>query len=108
VPSDAPVANIRPASFWTKVVELHTVMWDLNGRLTDIHEFGSRPSSWPLLNTGISFVIGDDYSLFLIGNPIIWWTCFASILIWSAIQVALLLREQRGYHDTLYGNNSIY
>ena len=59
----------------------------------------SNPSEWPLLLRGLRMCgWGDDViKVYLLGNPIIWWSGFAAIIALLATSAIHVLRWQRGY-----------
>jgi len=74
-------------------------MWTTNAGLTDRHTFDSRPNSWPLLRRGINFWVKDHRQIYLIGNPMIWYSSTMCIAIYVAVRGLLILRAKRGYRD---------
>lgn len=84
--------QLRKPGFFAKVLELQSVMWNVNSGLTSTHPFDSRPSSWPTLTRGISFWTGSgnyaDMQIYLLGNPVTWLT--GSVAIVVGIGAALL------------------
>ena len=42
-------------SFWSKLIETHKVMFNLNKGFTNPHPYASKPLDWPLLSRGIAF-----------------------------------------------------
>jgi len=74
-------------------------MWKTNAGLTDRHTFDSRPSSWPRLSRGINFWVKDHRQIYLIGNPVVWWSSTAAIVVYGIVRSFLILRAKRGYQD---------
>ena len=74
-------------------------MWKTNAGLVESHAWDSRPPSWPFLTRGINFWGKDHRQIYLIGNPIIWWSSTAAIAIYIAFKGLSVLRWQRGYKD---------
>ncbi|PWZ01217.1 PMT-domain-containing protein [Testicularia cyperi] len=91
--------NYRRPTFLERFWELQAVMWETNAGLTERHAYDSRPQSWPLLRRGINFWTKDHRQVYLIGNPIVWWGAFASVLAYLGARGLLMLRAQRGYRD---------
>ncbi|OUM70564.1 glycosyltransferase family 39 protein, partial [Piromyces sp. E2] len=75
----------KKLSFLEKLIELNKVMFTVNSELTGSHPFESRPPEWPFLNRGISFwgaPDGQTGSIYLLGNPFIWYLGTVSILLY--------------------------
>jgi dolichyl-phosphate-mannose-protein mannosyltransferase len=91
--------NYRNPGFLGKFWELQKVMWRTNAGLVDSHAWDSRPPSWPILRRGINFWGKEYRQIYLIGNPIIWWSSTAAILIYAVFKGISILRWQRGFKD---------
>jgi dolichyl-phosphate-mannose-protein mannosyltransferase len=74
-------------------------MWKTNAGLTESHAWDSRPPSWPILRRGINFWGKHNRQIYLLGNPVIWWSSSALIALYIAIKGLAILRWQRGYRD---------
>ncbi|KAF2653569.1 glycosyltransferase family 39 protein [Lophiostoma macrostomum CBS 122681] len=96
---DAEKVNYRNPGFFGKFWELQQVMWRTNAGLVESHAWDSRPPSWPILSRGINFWGKHNRQIYLIGNPLIWWTSTAAIGLYAAIKGLAVLRWQRGYKD---------
>jgi dolichyl-phosphate-mannose-protein mannosyltransferase len=103
-----------------KFLELQAVMWRTNAGLTDRHAYDSRPNHWPWLRRGIvslrgvflfaradctpflrnkNFWVKEHRQIYLIGNPVIWWSSSLAITVYLLFRGFLILRNQRGYRD---------
>ncbi|EHK96454.1 putative Dolichyl-phosphate-mannose--protein mannosyltransferase 1 [Glarea lozoyensis 74030] len=96
---DAEKVNYRNPGFFGKFWELQKVMWHTNAGLVESHAWDSRPPSWPILQRGINFWGKDHRQIYLIGNPIIWWSSTLAILVFVAFKGLAVLRWQRGFKD---------
>lgn len=96
---DAEKVNYRKPGFFGKFIELHQVMWKTNAGLTDSHAWDSRPDSWPILRRGINFWGRNNTQIYLLGNPIVWWSVTLTVLIWVAFKGIAVLRWQRSCDD---------
>ncbi|KAK4995838.1 Dolichyl-phosphate-mannose--protein mannosyltransferase 1 [Elasticomyces elasticus] len=101
---DAEKVNYRNPGFFGKFWELQRVMWVTNAGLVESHAWDSRPPSWPILRRGINFWGKDHRQIYLTGNPLIWWSSTAAILVYVAVKGLAVLRWQRGYKD--YSNTN--
>lgn len=96
---DVEKVNYKRPGFFGKFWELNKVMWRTNAGLVESHAWDSRPSAWPFLKRGINFWGKDHRQIYLMGNPFIWYTATASILIYVLFKGIAILRWQRGYSD---------
>ena len=96
---DSEKVNYRNPGFLGKFWELQKVMWRTNAGLVESHAWDSRPPSWPVLRRGINFWGKDHRQIYLIGNPVVWWSSSLAILIYIAFKGLSVLRWQRGYKD---------
>jgi len=96
---DVEKVNYRNPGFFGKFWELQKVMWKTNAGLTDSHAWDSRPPSWPILRRGINFWGKDHRQVYLIGNPLIWWSASAAVAIYIVFKGIAILRWQRSCND---------
>lgn len=96
---DAEKVNYVRPGFLGKFWELQKVMWKTNAGLVESHAWDSRPESWPILRRGINFWGKDHRQIYLIGNPVVWWTATAAIVIYVLFKGIAVLRWQRSYND---------
>lgn len=80
--------NIKPLKFWQSFYEVNIEMFKANTRLNTPHSYSSKWYTWPLEYRPIYYwnkvdsVDNDIESyIYLIGNPIIYWIGFISIII---------------------------
>ncbi|KAG2195696.1 hypothetical protein INT47_012917 [Mucor saturninus] len=93
---DAERVTYNKLGFIKKFLELNKVMWDTNSGLTSSHPYDSRPESWPLLRRGINFWSKDKLHLYLLGNPLIYWATFTSILVCIILKSVFIILDKRG------------
>jgi len=85
----------KPLSFFNKLIELNVVMFKVNNELTGTHPYESRPLDWPTLKRGISFWNGkNSRSIYLIGNPFVWYLGSFSIGIFIIYFISFTLFKQ--------------
>lgn len=101
---DVEKVNYRNPGFFGKFWELQKVMWRTNAGLTDSHAWDSRPESWPILRRGINFWGRQHKQVYLLGNPIIWWSSSVAVAIWVVFKAIAVLRWQRSCND--YANTT--
>lgn len=97
--ADAEKVNYRNPGFLGKFWELQRVMWATNAGLVESHAWDSRPPSWPTLLRGINFWGKDHRQIYLIGNPLIWWSSTIAVATYLLVKGISVLRWQRGYKD---------
>lgn len=88
--SEKKTAGYPKMSFLAKFLESHKTMWKINQGLTGHHNWQSDPQDWPLLIRGINYWGKDHTQVYLLGNPIVWWTassCLVAFIIHVAISV---------------------
>lgn len=49
--------------------------------------------------TSQNFWVKDHRQVYLMGNPVVWWTSTLAIGIYVFIRGVLILREKRGFRD---------
>ncbi|KAK4125133.1 glycosyltransferase family 39 protein [Parathielavia appendiculata] len=96
---NAETVNYANPGFFGKFWELQKVMWKTNAGLVESHAWDSRPPSWPILRRGINFWGRDHRQIYLIGNPVIWWSATAAILLYVLFKGIAVLRWQRSCDD---------
>ncbi|KAH9905316.1 dolichyl-phosphate-mannose-protein mannosyltransferase 1 [Xylariomycetidae sp. FL2044] len=102
--SDAERVNYVNPGFLGKFWELQKVMWRTNAGLVESHAWDSRPESWPILRRGINFWGRQNRQIYLIGNPIVWWSSSLAVVVYAIFKGIALLRWQRSCGD--YSNTT--
>lgn len=97
--ADAEKVNYQNPGFFGKFWELQQVMWRTNAGLVESHAWDSRPNSWPILKRGINFWGKEHRQIYLIGNPIVWWSSTLAIVVYVLFKGVAVLRWQRSYKD---------
>ncbi|OBR05889.1 Dolichyl-phosphate-mannose-protein mannosyltransferase [Colletotrichum higginsianum IMI 349063] len=96
--------NYRNPGFFGKFWELQKVMWKTNAGLVESHAWDSRPSAWPILKRGINFWGRDNRQIYLLGNPIVWWSSTLAVVVYVLFKGIATLRWQRNCND--YSNTT--
>ncbi|KAJ9155344.1 Dolichyl-phosphate-mannose--protein mannosyltransferase 1 [Pleurostoma richardsiae] len=96
---DAEKVNYANPGFFGKFWELQKVMWKTNAGLVESHAWDSRPDSWPILRRGINFWGKNHRQIYLIGNPIVWWSSTLAVVIYVIFKGVAILRWQRSCND---------
>ncbi|KAI9689126.1 MAG: hypothetical protein M1822_000864 [Bathelium mastoideum] len=95
----AEKVNYKNPGFFGKFWELQKVMWKTNAGLVESHAWDSRPPSWPVLRRGINFWGKDNRQIYLVGNPLIWWSSTAAVALYIVFKGLAVLRWQRSCGD---------
>lgn len=64
-----------------KFFQLNTEMYRSNQRLTATHPYGSQWYSWPFMARPIFYWVSENSRIYLLGNPIIWWTSTVAVIL---------------------------
>ncbi|CAH0550291.1 unnamed protein product [Brassicogethes aeneus] len=89
--------EVYAPSFFERFIESHAVMFQGNSGLKPKEgEITSRPWQWPINYRG-QFFSGSTYRIYLLGNPVIWWSNLVFIVIFLIIFASNAIKQQRGY-----------
>ncbi|GAU97180.1 hypothetical protein RvY_08523 [Ramazzottius varieornatus] len=83
-------------SFFRRFIESHKVMLEGNSQLKakETEMAVSRPWQWPINLRG-QFFSGAEHRVYLLGNPIIWWTNIAVWIAYGLLEVFVAVRRKR-------------
>ncbi len=97
-------------SFWRDFIHLNVAMYTSNNALTpdpdkEPDQLTSTPGQWPFASVGLRMCgWGDDeHKVYLMANPIVWWTGTVSLMLFGAFWFLYVLRFRRGYRDWIDG-----
>ncbi|ORY60622.1 glycosyltransferase family 39 protein [Pseudomassariella vexata] len=96
---NAEKVNYVHPGFLGKFWELQKVMWRTNAGLVESHAWDSRPDSWPILRRGINFWGKNHRQIYLIGNPVVWWSSSLAVIVYVLFKGIAVLRWQRSCND---------
>jgi dolichyl-phosphate-mannose--protein O-mannosyl transferase len=74
----------------TDIQTAQRTMFSANVTLTATHPDASAPWTWPLMKVAPYYWQGDGASIYMIGNPVLWWG--ASVLFFGVLIQLVLLR----------------
>lgn len=97
--TNAPILNYVKPTFCEKFTELQRTMWTRNKQITSHHAYESRPDAWPFFYRGINFWTKHHRQIYLVGNPVVWWSAALSIIVYIVARIVLLLRAKRQFND---------
>ncbi|XP_063287375.1 protein O-mannosyl-transferase 1 [Pelobates fuscus] len=97
-PTQVDVA--RNLSFMARFWELQWKMLTMRSESTE-HKYSSSPLDWLTLDTSIAYWLHPKTTaqIQLLGNPVIWYSANAGALLYSALLLFYLLRQQRAIYD---------
>ncbi len=80
-PGDAFMSQtFHSENVFKKFVELNVEMYRSNQRLTATHPYGSQWYTWPFMLRPIFYWVSGDSRIYLLGNPVIWWSSTVAVL----------------------------
>ncbi|XP_022651838.1 protein O-mannosyltransferase 1-like isoform X2 [Varroa destructor] len=88
-------------TFWQKFIELQYKMLVADNENVEDHIFASTPLEWPLLLRGVAYWVSGESNaqIFLLGNPILWWTGSLAVPLYLGLLAGCLLRRRRLCYD---------
>jgi dolichyl-phosphate-mannose--protein O-mannosyl transferase len=89
-PGPADAFHPTTGNFWHDFQVVHKTMHAANSGLQKTHPDGSGPFTWPLMKVAPFYWAGKDATIYLIGNPIVWW---GTSLLFLVLLVNLVLRR---------------
>lgn len=77
--------DIKPLGYFGKFIEENSLMYSVNKEMADTHAYSSKWYSWPFLREPIFYWRSSaekrNVEMYLIGNPVVWWSGFIAALI---------------------------
>ncbi|XP_019767604.2 protein O-mannosyl-transferase 2 [Dendroctonus ponderosae] len=99
--------EVYAPSFWERFLESHAVMFQGNAGLKPKEgEITSRPWQWPINYRG-QFFSGAQYRIYLLGNPVIWWSNLVFIALFLIIFFVNAVKQERGYFKSFSEPNKM-
>ncbi|XP_055851879.1 protein O-mannosyl-transferase 2 [Episyrphus balteatus] len=87
--------HVYAPGFWSRFIESHAVMFQGNAGLKPKEgEVTSRPWQWPINYRG-QFFSGTAYRIYLLGNPIIWWSNLIFLALFLIVFFITAVKERR-------------
>ncbi|XP_078034543.1 protein O-mannosyl-transferase 2 isoform X2 [Augochlora pura] len=91
--------QVYAPGFLNRFFESHAVMLQGNSDLkVKEGEVSSRPWQWPINYRG-QFFSGNNLRIYLLGNPVIWWSNIIFLILFVVLYVHACVREKRGCTD---------
>nr|XP_003705238.1 PREDICTED: protein O-mannosyl-transferase 2 isoform X1 [Megachile rotundata]XP_012145078.1 PREDICTED: protein O-mannosyl-transferase 2 isoform X1 [Megachile rotundata]XP_012145079.1 PREDICTED: protein O-mannosyl-transferase 2 isoform X1 [Megachile rotundata] len=88
--------QVYAPGFLNRFLESHAVMLQGNSDLkVKEGEVSSRPWQWPINYRG-QFFSGNELRIYLLGNPIIWWSNIIFLILFIILYIHACVRQQRG------------
>ncbi|XP_059485234.1 protein O-mannosyl-transferase 2 [Neocloeon triangulifer] len=92
--------QVYAPSFFERFLESHAVMLQGNAGLKPKEgEVTSKPWQWPINYKG-QFFSGNQYRIYLLGNPVIWWGNLVVLATFCILYLWQLLKSQRSLETT--------
>lgn len=101
-PGPGDIWGVLKGSFWEKLQHIHITMLKANANLTTPHHDASMWWSWPFMHKPIYYWNGSGEKVYLIGNPLVWWS---SLLMMLTAWVTLALMRVTAL--SVIDNNSL-
>ncbi|XP_036671591.3 protein O-mannosyl-transferase 2 [Drosophila suzukii] len=87
--------NVYAPGFFARFLESHAVMLQGNAGLKPKEgEITSRPWQWPINYRG-QFFSGSSYRIYLLGNPLIWWSNLVFLALFVVVFLCNAIVQQR-------------
>ncbi|XP_026683156.1 protein O-mannosyl-transferase 2 [Diaphorina citri] len=91
--------EVYAPNFLERFIESHAVMFQGNSGLKPKEgEITSKPWQWPINYKG-QFFSGNNYRIYLLGNPIIWWGNLVFLALFILTYFYMAVKRQRGAFD---------
>jgi len=89
-PGPGDIWGVLKGPFFEKVFHIHQTMLSANANLTATHPDASMWWGWPWMNSPLFYWVNNGKTIYLIGNPMIWW--LISILFITFVVLTLLIK----------------
>jgi len=89
-PGPADAFHPTTGNFWTDLVKVNQTMLAANANLTKRHPDGSPAWTWPIMKVAPFYWVGDGATIYLLGNPVIWWG--GTLLFFGIVMILLMTR----------------
>ncbi|TMW46383.1 hypothetical protein DOY81_008535 [Sarcophaga bullata] len=87
--------SVYAPGFLARFLESHAVMFQGNSGLKPKEgEITSRPWQWPINYRG-QFFSGNSYRIYLLGNPVIWWSNLVFLLLFLLVFIVTAIKKRR-------------
>ncbi|GMM28488.1 dolichyl-phosphate-mannose-protein mannosyltransferase [Martiniozyma asiatica (nom. inval.)] len=97
---------VKKLPFLRKWMELQSLMFEHNNKLSSEHPYASQPDAWPICKSGVSFWTNNPEKLqiFFLGNIPGWW--FECVMIIAFISIAIFDQLTRQRNVKILTNKS--
>jgi len=89
-PGPGDIWGILKGDFFDNIVNIHSTMLKANANLKTPHHDASMWWGWPFMHNPIYYWNGLGNKIYLLGNPLVWWSSFA--LFVTALLTSLLMK----------------
>jgi dolichyl-phosphate-mannose--protein O-mannosyl transferase len=97
LPNPGPADAFHPTTghFFHDLWVIHQTMLSSNFGLTQTHPDASRPLTWPLMKVAPYFWAGDGASIYLVGNPVVWWGASLLFVVFTVNSLLMMVTRLR-------------
>lgn len=83
-PGPGDIWGIFNGSFVDKLINIHTTMLSANANIKTAHPDMSLWWGWPWMHSPLFYWVNEDKLIYLIGNPVVWWTSAMAMILFMA------------------------
>lgn len=96
-PNPGPADAFHPTTghFFQDLWVIHKTMLSTNFSLAQTHPDASRPLTWPLMKVAPYFWAGDGASIYLVGNPVVWWGASLLFVVFTVNSLLMMVTRLR-------------
>ena len=96
-PNPGPGDAFHPTTghFFQDLWVIHKTMLSTNFSLAQTHPDASRPLTWPLMKIAPYFWAGDGASIYLVGNPVVWWGASLLFVVFTVNSLLMMVTRLR-------------
>jgi len=96
-PNPGPGDAFHPTTgnFFRDLWVIHKTMLSTNFTLAQTHPDASRPLTWPLMKVAPYFWAGDGASIYLVGNPVVWWGASLLFVVFMVNSLLMMVTRLR-------------
>ncbi len=94
-PGVADAFHPTTGHFFQDMWTIHKTMLSTNFSMAQTHPDASRPLTWPLMKVAPYFWAGDGASIYLVGNPIVWWGASLLFVVFVVNSLLMLVTRLR-------------
>lgn len=96
-PNPGPADAFHPTTghFFHDLEVIHETMLSTNFAMAQTHPDASRPLTWPLMKIAPYFWTGNGASIYLVGNPVVWWGASLLFVVFTVNSLLMIVTRLR-------------